>query len=128
MLLFLDIDGVMVPANSWRHREIMEDGFPAFSLKAIKSLNKIMANSSAEIVLTTSHKSNYSLKEWKSMFQKRSIDTNKISRLSENNNYLNRKAELLNWFSAHHIKDDFIIIDDDKSLNGLPESIKDKLT
>jgi hypothetical protein len=40
---------------------------------------------------------------------------------------LNRKEELLNWFTAKHLKEKFIIIDDDKSLNGLPEFLKDKL-
>jgi len=40
---------------------------------------------------------------------------------------LNRKDELLHWFNAKHLQENFIIIDDDKSLNGLPEYLKDKL-
>lgn len=127
MLLYLDIDGVMVPANSWRKLEILEDGFPQFSLKAISSLNRIISNSSADIVLTTSHKSKYSLKEWENIFKLRNININKITRLPENVNYLNRKDELLSWFDTKERTDNFIIIDDDKSLNGLPGFLKDKL-
>jgi hypothetical protein len=31
MLIFLDIDGVMVPAKSWERPVLLKDGFPAFS-------------------------------------------------------------------------------------------------
>jgi hypothetical protein len=40
---------------------------------------------------------------------------------------LNRKDELLLWFNGKHLNENFIIIDDDKSLNGLPEFLKNKL-
>jgi len=69
MLLYLDIDGVMVPANSWRQPILLEDGFPEFSLNAVRSLDRIISNSSANIVLTTSHKYKYTLKEWNDIFK-----------------------------------------------------------
>lgn len=127
MLLYLDIDGVMVPANSWRRPEILEDGFPEFSPNAVRSLERIISHSSADIVLTTSHKHKYTLKEWDSIFKRRNINVNKITRLPKNINHLNRKDELIHWFTAKNLKDNFIIIDDDKSLNGLPKFLKDKL-
>ena len=119
MLIYLDIDGVMVPANSWRRPEILEDGFPDFSQKATKSLDRIISESNADIILTTSHKSKYSLEEWKKIFERRNIDIHNISRLPENTNRLNRKEELLNWFNSKNKNNDdqFIVIDDDKSLN-----------
>lgn len=127
MLLYLDIDGVMIPANSWRRLEILEDGFPEFSVKAIKAIDRIISKSNADIVLTTSHKSKYSLEEWKNIFKRRNINVNKITRLPENINHLSRKDELLSWFTANNTDDNFIIIDDDKSLNALPNFLKDKL-
>ncbi|QHI37518.1 hypothetical protein IMCC3317_28970 [Kordia antarctica] len=127
MLIYLDIDGVMVPANSWRKPEILEGGFPNFSSKAIDSLNRIISISSADIMLTTSHKFKYSLHEWEEMFERRNVCINKISRLPENIEYLNRKKELLRWFENNDVDDEFIIIDDDKSLNGLPNYLKNKL-
>ena len=127
MLIYLDIDGVMVHANSWKRPEILEDGFSAFSFKAIKSLEKIISHSGAEIVLTTSHKTSYSINEWHGIFNRRNIRVNKISRLPENINFLNRKEELLEWFNEDRISENFIIIDDDKSLNGLPPILKEKL-
>ncbi len=117
----------MVPANSWRKPEILEDGFPEFSSNAAKSLDRIISSSSADIVLTTSHKYKYSLKEWNNIFKRRNIKVNKISRLPKNINHLNRKEELINWFNSKRINEKFIIIDDDKSLNGLPDFLKNKL-
>ena len=127
MLLYLDIDGVMVPANSWRRPVILEDGFPEFSPMAVRSLDRIISNTSADIVLTTSHKHKYTLKEWKDIFKRRNINVNKITRLPKNISQLNRKEELIRWFNANHSKGRFIIIDDDKSLNALPQFLKDKL-
>lgn len=127
MLLYLDIDGVMVPANSWRRPEILEDGFPEFSSKAASSLNRIISNLSADIVLTTSHKHKYTLSEWNNIFRRRNINVNKITRLPRNIDHLNRKEELLRWFKYHDSGNNFLIIDDDKSLNGLPIYLKNKL-
>ena len=49
----------MVPANSWRKSEILVDGFPEFSTNAVRSLERIISHSGANIVLTTSHKHKY---------------------------------------------------------------------
>ncbi|MGB7394157.1 MAG: HAD domain-containing protein [Pricia sp.] len=63
MLILLDIDGVMVPATSWKRPEFENDEFPKFSKRAILSLQKIISETGADILLTTSHKSSYNLKE-----------------------------------------------------------------
>ncbi|MGB5943507.1 MAG: HAD domain-containing protein [Leeuwenhoekiella sp.] len=127
MMIYLDIDGVMVPANSWRKPEILEDDFPKFSAIATIALNKILFSSNAGIVLTTSHKHRFTLEEWKDIFRRRKISINKISRLPENTDYLNRKEEIINWFQDNDLGADFLIIDDDKTLNGLPDSLKKNL-
>ncbi|HET8854282.1 MAG TPA: HAD domain-containing protein [Salinimicrobium sp.] len=127
MIIFLDIDGVMVPANSWKRPEILEDGFPAFSSISTVALNRLISYSNADILLTTSHKSEYIINTWKEIFRRRSINFNEINVLPENTNYLNRKDELLQFIKTSKLSDDFIIIDDDKSLNTLPPPIKKKL-
>lgn len=127
MLVLLDIDGVMVPANSWKRPEFLNDGFPAFSNRATKALQRIIFETGATIVLTTSHKFSYTLEEWKNIFIERGIKINAIDRLSENINHLNRKEEILNWLQTNTINEEFIIIDDDKSLNSLSDDLKEKL-
>ena len=127
MLIYLDIDGVMVQGKSWRSPEILEDGFSEFGVKAVKSLIKIISETNAEIVLTTSHKHKYSLEKWVEFFKRRNIILNNISRLPENTQRLNRREELMKWFNSINTDEEFIIIDDDKSLNGLTPFYKKRL-
>ena len=126
MLIFLDIDGVMVPAASWKSPQILEDGFPMFSQKATDALVSLISEDTT-VVLTTSHKSNYTLSEWKSIFEKRKIKIDKLQCLDCNEDNLNRKEEVLRWFNSNVNIEDFIIIDDDKSLNSLPAFLKKRL-
>ena len=127
MLILLDIDGVMVPASSWKKPEFLHDGFPVFSFKSVQALNKIIAETNANILLTTSHKTSYLISDWIKMFNARGLNVNKIERLPENIQGLNRKLEISNWFSEFKSNENFVILDDDKSLNGLDETLKEKL-
>lgn len=126
MLILLDIDGVMVPATSWRPSEILTDGFANFSNRSISSLQKIISETGATILLTTSHKSRYSNSEWEQIFRTRGIITI-VDRLEDNADGLNRKEEILRWFNTTKTSENFVILDDDKSINGLPAYIKNKV-
>lgn len=127
MLILLDIDGVMLPANAWKKPEFLEDGFVKFSNAATKGLNKILSATQADIVLTSSHKHKYNIDKWKDIFKNRDIVINNLFKLPDNIAHLSRKDEILNWLNTHNICGNFIIIDDDKSLNELPFFIKNKL-
>lgn len=126
MLIFLDIDGVMVPAKGWKSPEFLNDGFPAFSRKATRALQSIISED-VTVILTTSHKSNFSIEKWKNIFNNRGINIEKLKSLPGNFNNLSRKDEIVNWFEINNVDEDFVIIDDDKSLNELPDSLKENL-
>lgn len=127
MLIFLDIDGVLTSANSWKRLEFLEDGFAMFNPGATRALKKILSQTHADILLTTSHKANYSPQEWKRFFNNRDIQVAGINSLPENFTRLSRKEEILSWINIHPVDENFIIIDDDKSLNDLPPSLNEKL-
>lgn len=127
MLIFLDIDGVMVQGSSWKSVENLSDGFYRFSPRAVLGLQEIISGTKASIVLTTSHKNRFTPKQWKMIFHNRGIDVNSIEKLQTRKIYPNRKEEILTWYKRHREIKDFVIIDDDKSLNGLPEELKKKL-
>jgi HAD domain in Swiss Army Knife RNA repair proteins len=126
MLFFLDIDGVMVPAKGWKSPEFLNDGFPAFSSKATNVLQNLISEE-VTVMLTTSHKSKFSIEEWRNIFKNRGIHIKKIQSLPENFDNLSRKDEIVNWFNINNVHENFIIIDDDKSLNELPRFLKEKL-
>jgi hypothetical protein len=128
MLILLDIDGVMLPANSWSKPEILSDGFPMFNLRSIRALHKIITETNASLLLTTSHKSKYTAAQWRNIFKVRGIDAKKINRLSSNSLETTRKDEILNWYNTKHVpNEEFVILDDDKKLNDLPVDIKNNL-
>ncbi|MDI9365062.1 MAG: HAD domain-containing protein [Flavobacterium sp.] len=126
MLFFLDIDGVMVPAKGWKSPEFLNDGFPAFSSKATITLQNSISEEDT-IMLTTSHKAKFSIEAWKNIFKNRGINIEKIKSLPENINNLSRKDEIVNWFNVNNVDENFVIIDDDKSLNELPNFLKANL-
>lgn len=126
MLFFLDIDGVMVPAKGWKSPEFLDDGFPAFSSKATLVLQALISKEDT-IMLTTSHKSKFSIEEWKNIFKKRGLNIENVKTLPENINHKSRKDEIVIWFNTNRVDDVFLIIDDDKSLNELPEFLKRNL-
>ncbi len=124
--LLLDIDGVMVPAQSWKAPTLLNDGFPAFSSKATYVLQQLLTTHTA-IVLTTSHKSNYSIDEWKQIFQRRGIAINQLSTLPPNTEHLNRRQEIERWYATNTSIRSFLIIDDDPSLSHLPPQLSPHL-
>ena len=119
MFIFLDIDGVMVPSKSWSLPPMLPYGFPALSSNATSVLKQLIGDDTT-LMLTTTHKSNYNIDEWKTLFKERGIDIQKLDVLSDNVQMMSRKDEIVKGFNTHYINEDFIIIDDDKSLNDLP--------
>lgn len=118
--ILLDFDGVMVKNQPWKKIELHEDGFYNFDESAIQNLKWIIQETNCDITLTTSHKTKYTNKEWCDIFKKRGINTN-IKQVEEKEN---RKEEILNWIKYNKSLN-YVILDDDKTLNELNE-IKDK--
>ncbi len=126
MLIFLDIDGVMVPMAGWKLPENGEDGFPVFSKKATDALNTLISIDT-KIILTTSHRDRFTLEQWQTIFERRGLPIKNITRLESNTNFSKkRKDEILEWFENNQANN-FIIIDDDKTLNSLPYHLKSHL-
>ncbi|MCF8213609.1 MAG: hypothetical protein K9I92_00550 [Chitinophagaceae bacterium] len=116
----------MVPAKSWKSPELLDDGFPAFSVSASLALRQLIANN-VTVMLTTSHKSNFTIQQWQNIFKKRGIEIPLLKSLPDNKTMLSRKDELLRWFNQNPIDEEFLIIDDDSSLNDLPIELKKHL-
>lgn len=123
MTILLDIDGVLVQGKSWKPVDLLKDGFYAFLPIASLSLNKIIKETKAKIILTTSHKDRYTKEQWETIFLNRGIDAH-IEKLNVQAN--ERLTEILIWYTLNS-NENFVILDDDKTLCDLPKIIKNRL-
>jgi len=126
MLIFLDIDGVMVPAKGWKAPELLEDGFPMFTQKSTIALGSLLSPE-ARVILSTSHRHKYSVAEWKKIFSRRGLHISRLGRLAATHTPSKRKDEIQKWFNSHPMPKKFVILDDDTSLYGLPQPLKKHL-
>jgi hypothetical protein len=129
MKILLDIDGVMMTTPSWKKPEFHEDGFLMFNSIAVDNLSKLLADTNASIVLTTTHRISFSDNDWRQILERRGIkvsDVSKINSCSTIQDMPDRATEIKEWVDNKNDKEPFVIIDDDSSLNGLPSDIKIK--
>jgi predicted amidohydrolase len=110
MLILLDIDGVVVPANSCKKPEFMEDGFPMFNSRSVKALQRIISETNASVVLTTSHKTKSKVSQWKDILKLRRINPKKVQRLTTNSLQISRKDEILEWYQKKHLPNEEFVI------------------
>ncbi len=128
MILLLDIDGVLEISPSWKKPEFLEDNFYKFNEQAQKNLIEIIDKINPEIILTTTHRINYNLTEWNQIFKLRGINVDKISKINDAKKATDlkkRNIEIEEWFLKNSTAE-FLILDDDKSLNELPNNLKNR--
>jgi hypothetical protein len=129
VIILLDIDGVLVTTPSWKAAELLDDGFLKFNERASGNLARIVEETKADIVLTTTHRISYSIEEWKVLLNARGIYPNFISKLNNVTTLTgmaSRAIEIKEWIDNYAMNRKFVIIDDDLSINDLPGSIKEK--
>ncbi len=122
----------MVHANPHRHVEQATDGFYVFSSAAVDTFNTIFIAEEDQVILSTSHRSRYTIAKWKKIFLDRDIKIDSLQLLDNAEqhliNYYTRKDEILGHIGRRCMRpEEMIIIDDDKSLNDLPRELKTRL-
>ena len=126
MILLLDIDGVLETSPSWKQPEFLEDKFYKFNENSRKNFIEVINKINPEIILTTTHRINYNLTEWNKIFELRGINVSKISKINnakKATDLKKRNIEIEEWFLKNSTAE-FLILDDDKSLNELPNNLK----
>ena len=129
MTILLDIDGVLETTPSWRQAEIHSDGFMKLNEKALENLSILHKRTKASIVLTTTHRINYDEKKWKEIFKLRGFNFETISKLNDKteiSQLVDRGTEIKEWVENKGEGQNYVIIDDDQSINALPEYIKER--
>ena len=126
MKILLDFDGVLITTPTWRVVESLEDGFVVFNEYCADNLASILAITQADIVLTTTHRIRYDNEVWRQLLHNRGIVTNKVTKVNQAKTFAElsiRHKEVLQWVEANP-NENYVIIDDDKSLRDLPTDIK----
>lgn len=129
MTILLDIDGVLVTTPSWRITEQHPDGFLKFNSKTEKNLIRLLSETNASIVLTTTHRITYSVEKWKEIFNNRGIPVQSIEKVNTRkaiDEMPDRCIEIMEWVDNFGADKRFVIIDDDLSINALSSDIKEK--
>jgi hypothetical protein len=119
--VILDIDGVMVTEPIWKKVPYKDDGFSEFNTNSCVNLQRIISETKATLILSSSHGPTFNDEKWISIFKNRGIQIDTIEfvkRLSSN-----PVSNIIEWVSTNPGAD-FVVLDDDKRLNDLPATIK----
>jgi len=122
--LILDLDGVLITNPSWKADRIDSDGYSEFNESCVENLNRLLTFAEFDIWLSSTRRTVKTLTEFNLIFKNRGINKEIVGFLPEYADCKNRKEEVLK-FIAEFKPSNFLIIDDDKSLNGLESEIKE---
>ncbi|WP_118974046.1 HAD domain-containing protein [Taibaiella koreensis] len=124
--LLLDIDGVLVTTPSWKQPELLEDGFMLFQKNAAANLAYLLSLAEIQLVLVSSHRHRYPIAEWQRLFANRKIHPRSITLMeSILPGFPSRKMEIEAWLNRNPGAN-FILIDDDSSLQALEPALKSR--
>jgi hypothetical protein len=129
MTILLAIDGVLITIPPWQKTDLLDDGFPPFDKGAAANLQKLIRETSASVVLTTTQRIEYKPEEWKAIFYNRGIEIGTISSINDRSTISimpERVVEVEEWVAKYGNEDPYVIIDDDDSLHDLPAAVKSK--
>ncbi len=126
LLIILDLDGVLITTPPWKKTELSEDGYSAFNPSCVENLNSLLQLIETDIWLISSRRRTKSLEEFNIIFNSRQIITPITGFVPIYKDCSTRKEEVERF--VKEIKyDKILIIDDDKTLNGLDKNLKDRL-
>lgn len=126
IILFLDLDGVLITTPPWKADEIDNDGYSKFSPILVNNLNTLLSKGDFDIWLSSSRRKNMTLDNLNSIFKNRKIKEKITGVLPVAEKKQSRIDEIQEFIKLHDIKK-FLILDDDKSLNSLNLELKKNL-
>lgn len=126
MHLILDLDGVLITNPAWKADRIHSDGYSDFNESCVENLNRLLTLAEFDIWLSSTRRTTKTLTEFNLIFKNRGIKKDIVGFLPEYEDCRNRKHEVEKFIAEFNISD-FLIIDDDKSLNELESQVKNRL-
>ena len=125
-ILILDLDGVLITTPTWKADEMDSDGYSKFNNDCVENLNELLTIEDYDIWLSSTRRIVKTLDEFNLIFAHRKIKKPISGFLPEYEECKNRREEVERFINDSEIKE-FLIIDDDKSLNGILKGYKEQL-
>jgi len=123
-IVILDLDGVLITTPPWKRDARHEDGYSDFNPICVNKLNEILEETGYDIVLSSTRRIWVDIDQMNLYFENRGILKSIISYIPLYD-VVSRKEEI-ELFLTEYEPNNYIIIDDDKSLSDLSEEIKSK--
>lgn len=120
------MDGVLITTGAWKPDVIDVDGYSQFDPIAVQNLNTLLEQHEVDIWLSSSRRIYTSLEEMNKIFAHRGIVQVITGFLPYLPTLENRREEVVSFIKENKFQQ-YLIIDDDKTLNALPQSMKKKL-
>ena len=124
--MILDLDGVLITTPPWKPDRIDRDGYSEFNESCVENLNTLLASTEFDIWLSSTRRTVKTLNEFNVIFKNRGIKNKIVGFLPVYPDCKTRREEVQKFITDFSVSD-YIIIDDDKSLNGLEPKIKKHL-
>ncbi|QHT65660.1 hypothetical protein GXP67_02755 [Rhodocytophaga rosea] len=123
-IIFLDIDGVLCTQNQWKADVIAEDGYSEFNAKCIENLNRLIEQTKAKVILTSSRRINKTVDEFGAILKRRGFHGQIVGKINEKTELdsSSRSEEIVGWLERNGVPDKYVILDDDTRLAQLGES------
>lgn len=122
-VVLLDLDGVLIITPPWRQGEFGDDNFSLFENSIVENLNEFFACIEAEVWLISDRRKGYTLEQLNTFFKNRGVTKELTGLVSVYENGITRLEEMNRFLKENEIKN-FLIIDDDASLQNMAEEQK----
>lgn len=118
-VIILDLDGVLITTPSWRSDEMDKDNYSKFNSMAIDKFNKLTEslNFEYELWLISDRRKEKTIEQFNQIFKNRNINKS-IDGLVPNYGHISRREEFEKFINENEF-DNFLLIDDDSSLEGI---------
>lgn len=118
-VIILDLDGVLITTPPWRRDELDIDNYSKFNEIAIANFNMLTNDLNFELWLISDRRRGKTLEQFNEIFKNRNINK-QLDGMVPIYGYISRREELQKFISENKIEN-YIIIDDDSSLDELED-------
>jgi len=122
-IIFLDIDGVLCTQYPWKPDVIAEDGYSAFNATCVQNLNRLIAQTKAKVILTSSRRINKTAAAFEEIMHRRGFRGEVAGKINEHTelNQSSRSEEIVAWLEKNGEPRRYVILDDDTRLAEIGE-------